>query len=107
MMNARQGPTLKPKMSIAIVALAIIASGLSAYFSLIIWILGVGIDRKFHSAMGLAFVAINIGCWVALTYYLRKRKNGVVLGISVAPGPLCIGLVFAIISGCGLIGRQC
>ncbi len=87
--------------------LAIIFSGLSACFSLFVWILGVGIDRGLHNAAGMTLVAINIGCWVALTHYLRKGKNGIALGISIAPGPLSIALVFAIIAGCELFGHRC
>ncbi len=95
------------KINIAVAASATILAVIGAGLSLVFWVLGIGVDDGFHKAMGIGFVAINLGCWVALTRCLRAGRNGLALALSAAPAPLSVGLVFVAVYGCKFLGGQC
>ena len=101
------GVVSKRKVNVAVAALAVILAVIGAGLSLIFWALGIGVDDGFHKAMGIGFVAINLGCWVALTRCLRTGRNGLALALSAAPAPLSVGLVLVVVYGCEFLGGQC
>lgn len=107
MPNERTEESGRTKVGVASIVLIVACVGLSACLSLVIWVLGVGIDRATHYAMGVAFFVVNITCLVALLYFLQKGKLSFAIVLSIIPTPVIIGLVFILAIGCAIFGNKC
>ena len=82
--------------NIAFTVFVAIIAAVGAYVTFVIWTLGVGIDSGIHNAIGAAFVSINVGCWIAMAFFLRKGRKSLALVVSLAPAPLSILLVYVV-----------
>jgi hypothetical protein len=91
--------------TVAVGVLGLLLFGGSAFLTLLMWGLGVGVDRTFHNLMGWIFLGIHAACFAMVCRALTARRHGVAVLFSIAPALLSLATLVAFILGCSLLGR--
>jgi len=92
-------------MTIFVGVVAVLFFAGSAVLTLIMWVLGVGVDRTLHNLMGWVFLAIHAAFFAMVRRALTMRRHGAALTFGIAPAFVSVGTLAAVVSGCTHLAR--
>ena len=76
---------------VVVAALFVLLTLASAYVSLMMWGLGVGVQQSTHYTVGIVFAAIHAACFGGGVWSLLVQRRLLAVGFPIAATPLCVG----------------